>query len=101
MLDFLQSGEMKFDQVVFFVLDEADRMLDGGFEEQMDDIAAQIRPNRQTMFFSATWPASVRKCAKNMCRAPPIRVSIGQADDAGSGPTARSDIVQEIRIFDG
>jgi ATP-dependent RNA helicase DDX5/DBP2 len=91
----------KFDQVVFFVLDEADRMLDGGFEEQMDDIAATIRPSRQTMFFSATWPASVRKCAKNMCRAPPIRVSIGQADDGGSGPTARSDIVQEIRVFDG
>merc|ERR1719158_2473387 len=76
-------------------------MLDGGFEDQMNEIAEKVRPDRQTLFFSATWPVSVRKLAKNMCRAPPVRVSVGQvADDAG-GPAARGDIIQEIVVFDG
>merc|ERR1712216_189261 len=102
MLDFLQNGIMALDRVVFFALDEADRMLDGGFEDEINEIAGKIRPDRQTLFFSATWPAAVRKLAKNMCRAPPIRVSIGQTDgDTGAGPTARSDIVQEVIVFDG
>jgi ATP-dependent RNA helicase DDX5/DBP2 len=101
MLDFLQSGDLVLDRVVFFVLDEADRMLDGGFEDQMNDIAEKIRPERQTLFFSATWPAAVRKLAKNMCRSPPVRVSIGQCPDEATGPSARSDITQEIIVFDG
>merc|ERR1739845_298006 len=74
----------------------------GGFEDQMNAVAAGIKPNRQTLFFSATWPMAVRKLAKNMCRAPPIRVNVGQTEDEGQqGPTARKDIVQEVLIFDG
>jgi len=45
------------------VLDEADRMLDMGFEPQMRKIVSQIRPDRQTMMFSATWPKEVRTLA--------------------------------------
>lgn len=102
MADFVASGDLVLNRVVFFVLDEADRMLDGGFEDQMNEMAGQVRPDRQTMFFSATWPTAVRKLAKNMCRAPPIRVGIGQsADEEKGGPTARSDITQEIIVYDG
>lgn len=102
MMDFMSSGDVVFDRVVFFVLDEADRMLDGGFEDQMNEIASKVRTEKQTLFFSATWPMAVRKLAKAMCTAPPIRVSIGQMDaDAGAGPTARSDILQEVVVFDG
>lgn len=85
------------------MLDEADRMLDSGFGEQMDAIADRVSPDRQTVFFSATWPVPVRKLAKRMCRAPPIRVNVGQSqeqENGESGPAARNDIVQEIVVFD-
>lgn len=103
-VDLLVSGDLELDRVVYFVLDEADRMLDSGFGEQMHAIAESVRPDRQTAFFSATWPVPVRKLAKRMCMAPPIRVNVGQSeeqDEGESGPAARSDIVQEVVVFDG
>merc|ERR1711972_951249 len=102
-VDLAISGDLKLERVVYFVLDEADRMLDGGFEEQMDAIAACVTPGRQTAFFSATWPVPVRKLAKRMCKAPPIRVNVGQSEEQESGdagPAARNDIEQEIVVFD-
>jgi len=99
MMEFVSQGTIDVSSVVFFVLDEADRMLDGGFEEHLLAISSKIPPYRQTLFFSATWPAHVRKCANDMCKAPPVRVSVGQS--AGSqGPTTRSDITQEVIVFD-
>jgi ATP-dependent RNA helicase DDX5/DBP2 len=96
----MQSGDISLERVTYFVLDEADRMLDCGFEEQMGQIAQGIRSDRQTLFFSATWPSEVQQLASRMCHTPPVRVTFGQKP-SGDGPTARADIVQEIVVFDG
>jgi len=77
-----------------------DRMLEGGFGDQMDEIANKMRTDRQTLFFSATWPKEVQELARNMCHSPPVRIGIGQKGE-DEGPTARGDIVQEVIIMDG
>lgn len=99
-VDLLGCDELALTRVTYFVLDEADRMLEGGFEDQMNQIAGGIRPDRQTLFFSATWPIQVRKLARNMCAAQPMRVTVGQVE-LNDGPTARGDIKQEVVVFDG
>ncbi len=48
-------------RVTYLVLDEADRMFDMGFEPQIMRITSNIRPDRQTVMFSATFPRQVRR----------------------------------------
>lgn len=63
LLDFLESDVINLDRTTFTVLDEADRMLDMGFEPQIRKILHQIRPDRQMLMWSATWPKEIRKLA--------------------------------------
>src|SRR6185369_12868552 len=60
LIDMLQSNKTNLRRVTYLVLDEADRMLDMGFEPQIRAILSQIRPDRQTLMWSATWPKEVR-----------------------------------------
>lgn len=62
----LESNKTNLRRVTYLVLDEADRMLDMGFEPQIRKIIGQIRPDRQTLMFSATWPKDVQKMANVM-----------------------------------
>ena len=77
--DFLEMKKVSLRQISYLVLDEADRMLDMGFEPQIRKIVKEIPPRRQTLMFTATWPKEVRKIsAELLCN--PIQVNIGNTD---------------------
>lgn len=65
LIDFLEKGTTNLQRCTYLVLDEADRMLDMGFEPQIRKIIEQIRPDRQTVMWSATWPKEVKKLAED------------------------------------
>ncbi|XP_063347835.1 probable ATP-dependent RNA helicase DDX43 [Pelmatolapia mariae] len=65
--------------ITYLVLDEADRMLDMGFEPQIMKILLDIRPDRQTVMTSATWPTGVRRLAKSYLKNP-MMVYVGTLD---------------------
>uniref|UniRef100_A0AAY4A5T0 RNA helicase n=1 Tax=Denticeps clupeoides TaxID=299321 RepID=A0AAY4A5T0_9TELE len=68
LIDFLEVGKTNLRRCTYLVLDEADRMLDMGFEPQIRKIVDQIRPDRQTLMWSATWPKEVRQLAEDFLR---------------------------------
>jgi len=80
LLDFLEGGQTNLKRVTYLVLDEADRMLDMGFEPQIRKIVSQIRPDRQTLMWSATWPREIQRLARDFCREDPIKVTIGKEE---------------------
>ncbi|GDX50265.1 DEAD/DEAH box family ATP-dependent RNA helicase [Bacteroidota bacterium] len=75
LLDLMQQGFIDLRNVEFFVLDEADRMLDMGFIHDVKKVIAKLPTKRQTLFFSATMPAEVVKLSQNIL-VNPVRVSV-------------------------
>ncbi|WP_424628225.1 DEAD/DEAH box helicase [Bradyrhizobium sp. SYSU BS000235] len=75
LLDMVQGNALKLAQVEFLVLDEADRMLDMGFINDIRKIVAKLPIKRQTLFFSATMPKDIADLAEHMLR-DPARVSV-------------------------
>lgn len=68
LIDFLEDGTATVDRITYLVLDEADRMLDMGFEDQIREIVNGIRKDRQTLMWSATWPVEVKRLARELCK---------------------------------
>lgn len=107
--DFLSEGCVSLSEAAFVVLDEADRMLDKGFEEDIKEIIGACRPlaERQTLMFTATWPASVRGLAESFM-VDPVKVIInkgrpGEGGADGNGPVelqANSRIEQSVEVVD-
>jgi ATP-dependent RNA helicase DDX5/DBP2 len=95
LLDFMDSGVTNLRRVTYLVMDEADRMLDMGFEPDVRKIVSQIRPDRQTLLWSATWPRAVQNLARDFQR-DIISIRVG-SDEL----MANADIVQEIIIVSG
>jgi superfamily II DNA/RNA helicase len=75
LMDLMQSRAVTLDQVEYFVLDEADRMLDMGFIHDIRRIVGKIPAARQTLFFSATMPKEIAELANAMLREP-VRVAV-------------------------
>ncbi|MGX7741361.1 DEAD/DEAH box helicase [Rhodopseudomonas parapalustris] len=75
LLDLVQGNALKLTQVEFLVLDEADRMLDMGFINDIRKIVAKLPIKRQTLFFSATMPKDIAELAEHMLR-DPARVAV-------------------------
>merc|ERR1719281_1739193 len=80
MIDFLDSQSTNLKRVTYLCLDEADPMLDMGFEPQVRKVTSQCRPDRQTLMWSATWPREVQKLARDICKEDPVHVNIGSLD---------------------
>ncbi|KAH0914621.1 hypothetical protein HID58_029067 [Brassica napus] len=102
--DLIDSNELRLSDVSFVVLDEADRMLDMGFEEPVRFILSKTNKgkwlrNQQLMYlmvmFSATWPMEVHKLAQEFMDPNPVKVVIGSVDLA-----ANHDVLQIIEVLD-
>lgn len=64
LLDFMQETVVELDKTTMIVMDEADRMLDMGFEVQLQQVMQSVRSDKQTLMFSATWPREIQSFAK-------------------------------------
>lgn len=81
--DHLRKERLKLDEVSTLVLDEADRMLEMGFQESLDNIISQTPSDRQTLLFSATFPKKIEAISKNIMKSP-IAVTVASTHDGNS-----------------
>jgi ATP-dependent RNA helicase DbpA len=75
LVDHLRKGSLKLDGLKQLVLDEADRMLDMGFAEDIDAVLAACNSDRQTLLFSATYPDEIKKISAH-CQRNPAEVTV-------------------------
>ena len=80
LIDQLERGRIDFSRVELFILDEADRMLDMGFIEPVEEIAASLPADRQTLMFSATLKGSVMNLSRSLLK-DPVEVSVAHAHE--------------------
>lgn len=97
--DLINEGCADLSKAKYVVLDEADRMLDKGFEEEIRKIinTTPTVGTRQTLMFTATWPESVRALAATFMR-DPVKIAIG--DNPTGDLRANARIVQKVEVVD-
>ena len=95
--DLIGDGSADLSKAEYVVLDEADRMLDKGFEEAIRQIISQTPKKRQTLMFTATWPPSVRDLASTFMNSP-VRITIG--DNQSGELRANVRIKQLVEVLD-
>lgn len=82
LMDLMQSGKVDFARLEVLILDEADRMLDMGFIDDIETIVEATPADRQTLLFSATWDGAVGKLARKLTKNPEI-IEVERVDDQG------------------
>ena len=82
LMDLMQSGKVDFDRLEVLILDEADRMLDMGFIDDIETIVEATPTDRQTLLFSATWDGAVGKLARKLTKDPET-IEVERVDDQG------------------
>ncbi|KAF2012335.1 DEAD-domain-containing protein [Aaosphaeria arxii CBS 175.79] len=96
--DLIGDGLADISKAEYVVLDEADRMLDKGFEEAIRQIIQCTPSKRQTLMFTATWPESVRKLASTFMQSP-VKINIGENTTGELRANVR--IKQIVEVMDG
>ncbi len=81
LISHLNMGYVKFDHIKYLILDEADRMLDMGFHEDIQKIITYLPKKRQTLMFSATMPFKIKQLAKKTLT-DPVEITIGLSKPA-------------------
>ena len=92
--DLIMNGIISLDDVTYLILDEADRMLDMGFEPDIRKVLLDVRPDRQSVMTSATWPPGVRTMARRYLKNP-AQIYVGTLD-----LNAVHSVRQELRFID-
>lgn len=91
-IDHLQQGNSSLSRISFVVLDEADRMLDMGFEPQIREVMRNLPKRHQTLLFSATMPEEIEALAQEYLNKP-VQVKVGKV----SSPTANvSQVLEKV-----
>ena len=93
LLDLIDHNALSLDNVNTLVLDEADRLLDMGFSDELNRILSMLPKERQNLFFSATFPPAVQVLAQQLLR-DPVRI------DVLPEPQSASDIAQQAIAVD-
>ncbi|HAD39376.1 MAG TPA: DEAD/DEAH box helicase [Plesiomonas shigelloides] len=93
LLDYLRQGVVHLHDVRFLVFDEADRMLDMGFRDEIRDVVRQVSTERQTLLFSATLSDDIHRMAGKMLRSP-------QRIDISNNSTPIERIEQRVYVVD-
>lgn len=95
----LQNGKVvNLRRVTMVVMDEADRMFDMGFEPQIRMIMDNIRPDRQTVLFSATFPKQIEKLARTVLKFP-LEVQVGNKIGVNSDITQLVEVHEEAQKY--
>jgi ATP-dependent RNA helicase DDX42 len=92
LIDMIKMKATNLRKITFLVLDEADRMLDLGFEPQVRSICNNIRPDRQVLMFSATFPKKIEKLTRDVLH-DPVKIHIGNIG------ASNTDIEQHVIVL--